>query len=241
MVCLSVCAVNRKAHAMIKPLRPYVGPGIGFLIGIALEVSPLQSAWLSGFIFGFAALWLVVAILDSAGIAGKWPGLLPYMPFLDDHGGSVMQPRQLVAQLKSAVNVANDRNQQLERQLIEEREAKPPRVPPNERPTASDLAERSEHSNGNQSQLQLARSLLLDRAKYGRDPKTRAELRVWMKGSADLVDGIISHRCPHKFKAGYPHGDHPLNEQDEGCRQSAMTSLRIIATNLREEHLRARA
>jgi len=214
---------------MLKSSKPYLVPGIGFLIGVALEVSPLQSTFVSAFIFGIAATWLVFTVLDSAGIVSRWPALIGWMPFLEqhDHSGrnAVAQPIQRDAQLENELRRSQDAVRDLE-QRLSRAEAKPP----------ESTAAHNEPIGG--SRLDIARKLLLDQAKYGRDPSTKSELRTWMTGAKDLVKGIVSHKCPNEFRAGFPHGDSPLNEQDEMTRQKAIASLRIMATNLREEHLK---
>jgi hypothetical protein len=69
---------------MLKQLKAFAGAGIAFLLGLGLQMSPFQNAWLSVFLIGLAAFWLVIALFKNKRLIKRFPTITEWLPFLED-------------------------------------------------------------------------------------------------------------------------------------------------------------
>lgn len=80
---------------MVSALKAFAGAGITFVIGLALQMSGLQSTWGAGFFFGVAAFWGIVALFRNKRLVRRFPSITDWLPFLDEDAQSL--PRDLTA------------------------------------------------------------------------------------------------------------------------------------------------
>ena len=73
---------------MLKYLKPYTGPAVVFLAGLAFQFTQIQSPTLGGILLGIACFWLFMSLASDRNVARRFPSLVNWMPFLASMGES---------------------------------------------------------------------------------------------------------------------------------------------------------
>jgi hypothetical protein len=154
--------------------------------------------------------------------------------------------------LAAAEKATSARERQLQEDLdkarreLDEQKAqalKPYRPPPEERPTARELAALADRpatsaASGDERRLEIARSKINEHAKRGRDVVTGDQMNTWMEVGADLLQGTVKTTICHKFHRRISSSrDKPIPVSDRKYLELAINALEVIQVNLAVDQL----
>ena len=75
---------------MLKYLKPYTGPAVMFLLGMAAQIGPITNPMLGGVLLGVAFFWLLMSLASDRNLPRRFPSLVSWMPFLASLGETQM-------------------------------------------------------------------------------------------------------------------------------------------------------
>ena len=89
----------------------------------------------------------------------------------------------------------------------------------------------------NSRNIEVARQAFIEQSQRAASVRGKTGIASWMAGSQTLLNGVLKPEISAKFSPTSPTGDDPPSREDFIAFQSAVGSLRSIASNLTIDHL----